>query len=368
MVVNHKLPLESLLYCAAPMVGQSDLPFRLQTVRNGATSTWTQMCFASDLNSDRDMLDTLCKSLVFGRDATENTIRGSTHPMTGQSAPQIVQLAGNDMQQLVEAARKVAPFSDAIDLNLGCPQRHAEQGHYRAYLLPKQNWPLIAKMVSGLVQAVDIPITTKIRLTVPKEQTPQLAVILAHAGSSLVTVHPRFASAVRRRKGLADLDQVVQVRQALQFEGLLRNVDHSGGETAVVSNGNVRCWDDVVTNLHTTLASGVMVGETLLENPALFRPSLSEADRIGGSNELSAMDKAREYLALRDLYEEFESPLKVAKQHIQSIMCAIPHTPSADPSVTAERHRSTAFWSQTIKSIQSTSDFARFCQQHLEFP
>ncbi|SPC65150.1 related to tRNA dihydrouridine synthase [Ustilago sp. UG-2017b] len=352
MVVNHKLPLESLLYSAAPMVGQSDLPFRLQTVRNGATSTWTQMYFASDLNSDRDMFDTLCKSLVLGRDATENTIRGSTHPMTGQSAPQIVQLAGNDVQQLVEAARKVAPFADAIDLNLGCPQRHAEQGHYGAYLLPKQNWPLIAKMVSGLVQAVDIPITTKIRLTVPKEQTPQLAVILAHAGSSLVTVHPRFAPAVRRRKGLADLDQVVQVRQALQSEGLLRNVDHSGG-------GEQRS---------SAMATGVMVGETLLENPALFRPSLSEADRIGGSNELSAMDKAREYLALRDLYEEFESPLKVAKQHIQSIICAIPHIPSADPSVTAERHRSAAFWSQTIKSIQSTSDFARFCQQHLESP
>ena len=172
------------------MVGQSDLPFRLQTVRNGATSTWTQMYLAPDLNSDQDMLETLCKSLEVGQSAPENVIRDSTHPLAGTSAPQIVQLAGNDVQQLVESARKVAHLADAIDLNLGCPQRHAEQGHYGAYLLPKQNWPLLTELVSGLVQAVDIPITTKIRLTVPKEQTPQLAVTLARAGSSLVTLHP----------------------------------------------------------------------------------------------------------------------------------------------------------------------------------
>ena len=368
MVVHQKLPLESLLYCAAPMVGQSDLPFRLQTVQNGATSTWTQMYLAPDFNADRDMLDTLCKSLELGKAASENIIRSTSKPLVGQPAPQIVQLAGNDVQQLVEAAKKVAHLADAIDLNLGCPQRHAEQGHYGAYLLPKQNWPLISEIVSGLVQAVDIPITTKIRITVPKEQTPQLAVTLAHAGSSLVTVHPRFASSVRRRKGLADLDQVALVREALQAEGLLRSSDQPQGDTAVVSNGNVRCWLDIPTNLATTGASGVMVGETLSENPALFRPSLSQVDRVGKGSELSAKDMAREYLDLRDCYEQFESPLKVAKQHLRSMLGSIPYTPSPDPSRTAERHRSAAFMTQTIKSIQTDSDLQQFRQQHLSKP
>lgn len=368
MVANNRLPLESLLYCAAPMVGQSDLPFRLQTVRNGATSTWTQMYLAPDLNSDQDMLETLCKSLEVGQSAPENVIRDSTHPLAGTSAPQIVQLAGNDVQQLVESARKVAHLADAIDLNLGCPQRHAEQGHYGAYLLPKQNWPLLTELVSGLVQAVDIPITTKIRLTVPKEQTPQLAVTLARAGSSLVTLHPRFASSVRRRKGLADLEQVVHVREALQAEGLLRSVDQPQGATAVVSNGNVRCWDDVGTNLALTGASGVMVGETLLENPALFRPSLLAQDRVDTSSEMSPRQMAQEYLDLRDRYQAFESPLKVAKQHLQSILCSIPYLPSPDPSTTAEQHRSAALMTQTIKSIQSDSDLDQFRKQYLYEP
>ncbi|SPO20698.1 related to tRNA dihydrouridine synthase [Ustilago trichophora] len=366
MVVNYKLPLESLLYCAAPMVGQSDLPFRLQTVRNGATSTWTQMYLASDLNVDRDMLDILCKSLELGKASPENLIRNTDNPLVGQTAPQIVQLAGNDTQQLVEAAKKVAHLADGIDLNLGCPQRHAEQGHYGAYLLPKQNWSLLTEIVCNLARAVDVPVTTKIRLTVPKEQTPQLAVELARAGSSLVTLHPRFASSVRRRKGLADLDMVIQVNEALQAEGLLRSADQPSGDTAVVSNGNVRCWDEVVTNVASTGASGVMVGETLLENPGLFRPSLSAADRVGKSENLSALEMAVEYLDLRHRYETFESPLKCAKQHLQSILCSIPYEPSPTPSGIAEQHRTAAHRTQLIKRVQSESDLVQFRQRHLQ--
>ncbi|KAJ9477024.1 putative tRNA-dihydrouridine(16/17) synthase [NAD(P)(+)] (putative) [Pseudozyma hubeiensis] len=362
MVVNHRLPLESLNYCAAPMVGQSDLAFRLQTVRNGATSTWTQMYLAPELNSDQVMLETLRKSLEIGKHASENIISDRDSSLFGHSAPQIVQLAGNDVQHLVEAARKVAHFVDAIDLNLGCPQRHAEQGHYGAYLLSKQDWPLVTELVSGLAQAVDVPVTTKIRLTVPKEQTAQLAVLLARAGSSLVTLHPRFASSVRRRKGLADLDQVVQVSEALRTEGLLRTADRQHGDTAVVSNGNVRCWEDVVSNLKSTGASGIMVGETLLENPRLFHPSLAQTDN---SVWPASSEMAREYLDLRDQYHHYESPLKVAKQHLQSILCSVPHTISNHPDSIAQSHRSAASMTQHIKSIQTESDLIHFRQQHL---
>lgn len=368
MVVHHKLPLPNLQYCAAPLVGQSDLAFRLQTVQNGATATWTQMYLATDLITNRDLFETLCKSLELGKSASENIIRDSKNPLAGQSAPQIVQLAGNDVQTLADAARKVAPLADAIDLNLGCPQRHAEQGHYGAYLLPKHNWPLITDIVSGLSQAVDLPVSTKIRLTVPKEQTSQLAVALARAGSSLVTVHPRFASSVRRRKGLADLNQVIQVREALQAEGLLRSTEQPRGDTAVVSNGNVRCWEDIGANRSATGASGVMVGETLLENPALFRPSLSALDQMGAETERSDVQLAQEYLDLRHRYEEFESPVKVAKQHLQSILCSIPYTPSTDPDTLTARHRSAASMTQVIKSIHSDADLVQFQRQHLRSP
>lgn len=37
--------------------------------------------------------------------------------------PLIVQFAAHDAQTLVDATCAVAPFSDGVDLNCGCPQR-----------------------------------------------------------------------------------------------------------------------------------------------------------------------------------------------------------------------------------------------------
>lgn len=38
--------------------------------------------------------------------------------------PLIVQFAASNAQTLADAARIVAPFSDGVDLNCGCPQRY----------------------------------------------------------------------------------------------------------------------------------------------------------------------------------------------------------------------------------------------------
>jgi tRNA-dihydrouridine synthase 1 len=35
------------------------------------------------------------------------------------------------------------------DLNLGCPQEHALQGHYGAYLLGQKDWPCIEQIGSS---------------------------------------------------------------------------------------------------------------------------------------------------------------------------------------------------------------------------
>ena len=94
-------------YCVAPMVGQSDLPFRLLCLRHGASICWTEMLF-----SDRVLTDPgYCKHALSSCPEEESLI---------------VQLCGNDPLVLGNAAAVIEASCRnlaAIDLNLGFPQK-----------------------------------------------------------------------------------------------------------------------------------------------------------------------------------------------------------------------------------------------------
>lgn len=164
-----------------------------------------------------------------------------------------------------------------IDLNLGCPQEHARSGHYGAYLLGQKDWPLVEQIgmivfhdevvistqcsiVSSMTKCLSVPISTKLRLCTPTSQTSLLASRLAAQGASWITLHARHVSARRRRAGAADLSVV-------------KDLVERGLGIPVVSNGNVRTWEDIALNKEETGADGVMVGETLLANPWFVRAS-----------------------------------------------------------------------------------------------
>ncbi|KIJ11169.1 hypothetical protein PAXINDRAFT_171866 [Paxillus involutus ATCC 200175] len=239
--------IPDLTYISAPMVNQSDAPFRLLTRRYGATLTYTQMLDPHKLLNDHDYLEFHLRDLQ------------STHPGWDPCArPVVVQLCGNDPETVVKAARQVQTYCDGIDLNLGCPQEHARDGHFGGYLLNKKDWPLVECIVSAMSHSLTVPSSAKIRLC-PSAKTTDFGHLLEHAGASWVTLHARHVSAKRRRQGAADLDAVRELKEALAVP--------------VVSNGNVRAFSDIRNNVAYTRADGAMVGETLLGNPCLFSGS-----------------------------------------------------------------------------------------------
>ena len=108
--------------------------------------------------------------------------------------------------------------------------------------------------VSALTHTFPIPTSIKMRLCNPVEHTLPFAKRLALAGCSWITLHARFGASTRKRRhGPADLSQVKLLKEGLQVP--------------VISNGNVRTYEDVVQNREFTCADGIMVGETLLGNP-----------------------------------------------------------------------------------------------------
>jgi tRNA-dihydrouridine synthase 1 len=116
---------------------------------------------------------------------------------------------------------------------------------------------LIAKLaaVSSLSSSLTVPVSTKIRLCTPPELTPKFATRLQHAGSAFITLHARYPSTRRRRHGPAELEHVKILKECPDIT------------IPVVSNGNVRTWEDIERNLEHTGADGVMIGEAFMANP-----------------------------------------------------------------------------------------------------
>jgi tRNA-dihydrouridine synthase 1 len=147
-----------LKYVVAPMVAQSDAPFRALTLRHGATTAYTEMLYCDRIVNDITYLDAYlpaCDSLL------EQGISGYN--------PLVVQICGNDpsmMEQAVVAiasSRKVA----GIDLNLGCPQDRARDNLFGSFLLDKQYWNRVfscVKACSSALKPFGVPFHCKIRL------------------------------------------------------------------------------------------------------------------------------------------------------------------------------------------------------------
>ena len=61
-----------------------------------------------------------------------------------------MQFCANSPATLLEAAKLVQDRCDAVDINLGCPQRIARKGRYGAFLM--DDLPLVEALVSSLAE------------------------------------------------------------------------------------------------------------------------------------------------------------------------------------------------------------------------
>ena len=157
-------------FFVAPMVDQSELPYRMLTRKYGAQICYTPMYHARLFSTQAGYRQNMFK------------------PCT-EDRPLVVQFCANDPDILLNAAKYVEDHCDAVDINLGCPQGIAKKGNYGSYLLEKTE--LITSMVRKLRDNLKVPVTCKIRCLPNQEDTLHLAREIEKAGASLLTVHGR---------------------------------------------------------------------------------------------------------------------------------------------------------------------------------
>ena len=282
-------------FILAPMVGGSELAFRLLCRKYGAQLAYTPM-----MNSERF--------------AIEESYRLKEFQTTPQDRPLVAHFSGNDPEIMLRAAKYVEDKCDAIDLNLGCPQRVAHAGHFGSFLLGPDDRNLVISIIKKLSSNIKIPIFVKIRLLDTVPETIELCQQLITAGASLIAIHARYrVNLVGRtgpgaRDGAAHLDQIVTIKQVIDDWNKQNNHKY----IPIIANGNVRCYDDVIKNLEFTKADGIMTAEGILDDPAIFA-------RYDNNKNYppDKIDLAIEYI---ELVEKFPVMMKSIIFHVRRIL------------------------------------------------
>ncbi|EEA25570.1 tRNA dihydrouridine synthase [Talaromyces marneffei ATCC 18224] len=265
-------------YIVAPMVERSEFAWRMLT-RSFMEKDQSQRLIAyspmfhARLYKESEGHRTQCMQPIRHNDQTDTDVPY----LDGNPAidrPLFVQFCANDPDDFLEAARLAAPYCDAVDLNLGCPQGIARKGHYGAFL--QEDWDLIYNLINKLHTELPIPVTAKFRIQETKEKTLEYAKMILSAGASIITVHGRRREQKGHNTGVADWSYVRYLR------------DNLPPETVIFANGNILGQADIERCLEATGADGVMSAEGNLSDPSIF----GKAPEIG--------NEGREYWRGRD--------------------------------------------------------------------
>ena len=269
----------------APMAGVTDKPFRLLCKRLGAGLAVSEMT-----NADPRLWHT----------------RKSLHRMdhVGEPEPVNVQIAGYDPAMLAEAARfNVANGAQIIDINMGCPAKKVCNVWSGSALL--QDESLVARIVKAVVNAVDVPVTLKIRTGWDRDNRNALRIahIAEDAGIAALAVHGRTRA--DKYEGDAEYATIAAVKTSIRIP--------------VLANGDVTTPQQARHVLDVTGADALMIGRGAQGRPWIFREvahylATGELLPEPGPDEVGAILRGH----LEQLYAFYgeQAGVRIARKHL----------------------------------------------------
>ena len=243
------LKLDSNLFLS-PLAGYTNLPFRRVVREIGGVGLCT-----TDLVNARSLLEKNPKALKLIE----------TCPV---DSPLAVQLFGSVPGEMRDAAQTLESLGvHSIDINMGCPVRKVcKVGGGSAMMMELDK---TAALVCGMVNAVKIPVTAKMRLGWDDQNltAPDLARSLEDAGVAAIFVHGRT-----REQGFGGTVNLAGIRKVVEAVKTI----------PVIGNGDVTTPQAAKKMFDDTGCAGVSIGRGAFYDPWIFRRTLQYVESANG--------------------------------------------------------------------------------------
>ncbi len=281
----------------APMAGITDAPLRQICQEYGAGLTTSEMLTANEdcWDSQKSRLRRIHTSHL--------------------QIPNSIQIVGSDPKLLAHAALKNSQQgADIIDINMGCPAKKVCKKLAGSALLKDE--ALVANILSSVVNAVDVPVTLKIRTGWDKQQrnARTIAKIAEECGIQALTIHGRTRAC--RFSGCAEYDTIADVKQNVSIP--------------VIANGDIDSIEKALAVAKYTKADGLMIGRAVQGQP-WFIQQLVQNLQGQIATEISQTEKLECILnhitALHQFYGDFLS-VRIARKHMASYLDKLHFKPS----------------------------------------
>ncbi len=269
----------------APMAGVTDKPFRQLCKMYGAGLAVSEMV-ASD--------PTLWNS-------KKSLLRLNHYE---EESPRTVQIVGADPLAMANAAQyNVDLGAQIIDINMGCPARKVCNVFSGSALM--QDETLVASILESVVDAVDVPVTLKIRTGWNKQNknAVKIAQIAENSGIQMLTVHGRTRAC--GFSGDAEYRTIREVKAHVSIP--------------VIANGDINTPEKAVEILNVSGTDGIMLGRAALGNPWIFNEInhfLKTGTHLSRPRVKEIQQVMLQHLnGLYELYGEYTG-VRVARKHV----------------------------------------------------
>lgn len=222
---------------AAPMAGITDRPFRTLCYEMGAGLTVSEM-----MSSNPEVW------------ASDKSRLRMVH--VDEPGIRTVQIAGSVPEEMAEAARiNVENGAQIIDINMGCPAKKVNRKLSGSALL--QYPELVKSILTAVVNAVDVPVTLKIRTgwDPANRNCVEIAQLAEECGIQALTIHGRTRACLFQ--GNAEYDSIRTVKQKVSIP--------------VIANGDITSPHKARAVLDYTGADALMIGRAAQGRPWIFR-------------------------------------------------------------------------------------------------